>query len=120
MRGQVMGKDAAGDGVVEQVVDGLKIAPVFQLAQEGNLPPAKDLDPLIGKILVKAHYCPHGAVKVGHTDFPRQPLPAANTMEVQGIVFFEVNVNEVQYGKTDICHGGIIEEKRILGKGLGE
>jgi hypothetical protein len=90
-----MGKDAAGNRVVEQVADGLKIPPVFQLAQKGNLPSAENLDPLVGKILVKAHYCPHGAVKVGKDDFPVQPLPAANAMEDQGIVFFEVNINKV-------------------------
>jgi len=80
---QVVGKNTAGNGIVEQVADGSKFAAVFQAAQVGDFPSAENLDPLIGKILIKTHYRPHRAVKVRDADFPRQTLPAAYAVEIK-------------------------------------
>jgi hypothetical protein len=106
----IMGKNATGNGVAEQLMDIAEIAFFFQLPQVGNLPPAEKMYPLEGKILKKAHYCPHWPVKVGNADLPAKPSSSSYTAKIERIVLLEVNIDQIQNGKMRIRHGIIVEK----------
>jgi hypothetical protein len=101
---KVMGKNTAGNLIGEKLLYGIGFSFFFQLSKVGNLPPAKKLYPLVGKILIKPHDGPHRPVEVRNVYFPGQPLPSADTMEVEGIVFLEINIDHVKDGKSSIDH----------------
>jgi hypothetical protein len=109
---KIMGKNAAGNGVVEQLLDIAEIALVFQLPQVGNFPPAEKVYPLEGKILKKAHYCPHWPVKVGNGYLPAKPFSPPYAAEIERIVLLEVNIDQIQNGKMRIRHGIIVEKMK--------
>jgi hypothetical protein len=101
---QVVGKNTAGNLIGKKLFYGIAFSLFFQFTKVGNLSPAKKLYPLMGKILIKAHDGAHRPVKVGNVYFPGQPLSSADAMEIEGIVFLEINIYHVQNGKGSICH----------------
>jgi hypothetical protein len=108
-----VGKDATGHIVSEQHPNRFHPIFIIQLTQVGGFPSAKKLYPLKGKIFVEAHNSANRPVQVRSTNLPPQPLPSANTPQVKGIVFFQVDVNEVKNGKNSIRHVDSIAEKRL-------
>jgi hypothetical protein len=105
VRAIIMGKNAAGNWIFKQFLYIAKIALIFQLPQIGHLPPAEKVYPLEGKILKKAHNCPHWPVKVRNTDLPAKPLSAPYAAKVERIMLLEVNIYQIQNGKMRIRHG---------------
>ena len=91
-------------------MDIAEIALIFHFPQIGNLPPAEKVYTMEGKILKKTHYCPHWTVQVRNVDLPAKPLSTPNTAKVERIVFLEVNINQIQNGKTRIRHSIIVEK----------
>jgi hypothetical protein len=119
MGAKVVGKNAAGDRILKQIAYSAKFALAFQAAQVGNFPPAENLDALVGKILIKAHYRAHGAVQVWQAYFICQALPSPYAAEVKRIVFFEIDIYQVQHRKADIGHNNILLKKQYHGKVAG-
>jgi hypothetical protein len=109
---QIMGKNAARDGVIKHLLNCFNLIAFFQSAEIGNFTPAKKLDALKGKVFVKTHYGAYGAVQIGNANLSAQSLSAADAVQIKGIVFFKINVNQVKNCKEFIRHDLILAEKR--------
>jgi hypothetical protein len=106
-----VGKNTARNGKSEHLPYCIVFSFAFQLAEVGYLPLSKKLYALMGKGIVKPRQSQARPVKVGNADLPGQALSAPNAVQVERIVFFKVNVDKVQNGKTLLSHKAILKEK---------
>jgi hypothetical protein len=87
-----VGKNAAGHRVFEHFFYCFYFAVAFKPPQIGRFAAAKELNPLMGEILEKAHNGAHWPVQVGNVNRPAKTLPAAYTAQIQRIVLSKVKV----------------------------
>jgi hypothetical protein len=99
-----MGKDAAGHWVAEHHLETFGFSFYGELLYGGRFAPAYELNPLMDKFLIKTHDGSHGPVEIRNTDFSAKAFSSPYTTEIKGIMFLEIQVQQIQNSKWFIGH----------------
>jgi hypothetical protein len=69
------------------------------LVEVRNLAASEKLNALIGEGIEKSRKSKTRTVEIRNGNVPNQSPPPANAPEIKGIVFLEIEAQEVEYGK---------------------
>ncbi len=89
----------AGDLVAEELADRLGLSFLVQLVQVGVFSPAEELDPLEGEIVVETRSARGPAGSGPARRCPGSGPDGRRCIEIQGVVFLQVEIQQVEYGK---------------------
>jgi hypothetical protein len=106
---KIVGKYAAGDTVGKHPLNIFRLSFPLKHPEAGGFTLPKKLNPLMGKKFIKSQQGLARPVQFRAAYLPGQTLPSADTLQIQGIMFFQFKIKEIQNGKTLIGHGSIVE-----------